>query len=674
MKRIWPILFGLLLLAAPTAVQAQFTYTTNNGAITLDAYTGAGGAVVISNFVTSIGDSAFLRCTSLTSVTIPGSVTGIGADAFFDCTGLTNLAIPASVTNIGVEAFEECTSLASVVFCGNAPIADSTVFAGDNNATVYHLPGTTGWSSTFSGLAALQVTPAGSFNCTTNAGAITITGYTGSGGAVVIPPIINGLLVTSIGAGAFLECARLTSVTIPASVTNIGNYAFYDCNRLTSIMIPASVTSIGDYVFEWCSSLTNITIPGSVTNIGDYAFWGTGLASVTIPNCVTSIGDAAFGDCGSLQAITVAPQNPYYSSVAGVLFDISQTTLLQYPAGKAGSSYDIPNTVTNIGVEAFFDCTGLASVTIPKSVTSIGEYSFWGTGLASVTIPGSVTSIGDLAFAECNNLTNVYFAGNAPAADSSVFLDDNATVYYLPGTTGWSNTFGGILAAELQSPYSFTVNADETITINGYTGPGGTLAIPATIIGLPVTSIGDWAFYGSANLSGLTIPGSVTSIGDYAFQYCTSLTSLLIPNSVTTIGSEVFADCTSLTSVTIPGSVTSLANDFFGCTNLTSVTIENGVTSIANNAFIECFSLASMTIPGSVTNIGDSAFTLCQSMTAITVNAQNAFYRSLNGVLFDKGETTLVAYPGGRGGGYTIPNGVTIIADDVSRLYGNVPF
>ena len=167
-----------------------------------------------------------------------------------------------------------------------------------------------------------------------------------------------------------------------------------------------------------------------------------------------------------------------------------------------------------------------------------------------------------------------YFAGNAPRADSTVFAGDtNATVYYLPSTTGWSNTFGGIQAAKLLYPYAFTVNADETITIDGYTGPGGTVTIPATIIGLPVTGIGDWAFMGTS-LSSVTIPGSVTSIGNYAFvecsnltsvtiadsvtfyiwnyafQYCTSLTSLLIPNSVSTIGSEVFADCTSLTSVT----------------------------------------------------------------------------------------------------------------------------
>ena len=125
MKRTWPVLLGLLLLAAP-AVQAQFTYTTNNGAITLTAYSGAGGAVVISNFVTSIGTSAFYHKTGLTSITIPASVTNIVGFAFYDCTSLT-----------------------SVYFNGNAPLANPFAFEGDNKATLYYLAGTTGWSSPF---------------------------------------------------------------------------------------------------------------------------------------------------------------------------------------------------------------------------------------------------------------------------------------------------------------------------------------------------------------------------------------------------------------------------------------------------------------------------------------------------------------------------------------------
>jgi hypothetical protein len=187
MKRTWPVLLGLLLLGAPAAVQAQFSYTTNAGAITITGYSGHGGAVTIpastnGHPVTSIGDEAFLNCTSLTNITIPNGVTNIGNSAFEACTSLAGVTIPGSVTSIGQDAFAATsltsvtipgsvtsigqdafygTDLASVYFKGNAPTADSSVFLYDNNPTVYYLPGTTGWTnfSTNTGLSVVLWNP-----------------------------------------------------------------------------------------------------------------------------------------------------------------------------------------------------------------------------------------------------------------------------------------------------------------------------------------------------------------------------------------------------------------------------------------------------------------------------------------------------------------------------------
>jgi hypothetical protein len=191
---------------------------------------------------------------------------------------------------------------------------------------------------------------------------------------------------------------------------------------MTSITIPNSVTSIMEDAFAACNSLTNVTIPESVT----------------------SIGDAAFVACEGLSAITVGPLNPVYSSAAGVLFNKSQTTLIQCPGAKAGT-YIVPNSVTSIGDHAFYDCASLTNVTIPNSVTSIADSVFaWCSSLTTVTIPAGVTSIGSSEFQSCANLAGVYFEGNCPTVGSLAFFGaNNATIYYLPGTTGWGTTFGG---------------------------------------------------------------------------------------------------------------------------------------------------------------------------------------------------------------------------------------
>jgi hypothetical protein len=256
------------------------------------------------------------------------------------------------------------------------------------------------------------------YTYSTNAdGSANIVAYAGPPWVVTIPANINGLTVTTIGDNAFEGCYNLWSVTIPNSVTSIGDLAFFECKSLTSVILPNSVTSIGGSAFYYCTSLTSVTLPNSVTSIGDYTFQGcASLTSVTLPNSVTSIGSEAFAECYGLTSVT------------------------------------IENGVTSIGDYAFFECTSLTSVTIPNSVTTIGTNAFaLCFRLTSVTIPASVTSIGMAAFAGCYRLTEVYFQGNAPSPtnDSTVFSDnliypnDPATVYYLPGTTGWGAMFDG---------------------------------------------------------------------------------------------------------------------------------------------------------------------------------------------------------------------------------------
>lgn len=179
------------------------------------------------------------------------------------------------------------------------------------------------------------------------------------------------------------------------------------------------------------------------------------------------------------------------------------------------------------------------------------------------------------------------------------------------------------LSADTFGPFTYT-NTGSAITITKYTNPGpvgviGAVEIPATIDGLPITAIGDYAFYFGVGLTGVTIPGTVTSIGLQAFAYCYYLTDVTIPASVTSIGVDAFLFCYALTRVTILLGITSIGpSAFYGCTHLTDITIPCSVASIGSQAFCACSGLTGISIPGSVSSIGDSAFSMCTKLTAAT--------------------------------------------------------
>ena len=285
-------------------------------------------SVTIPNSVTSIGDKAFFGCENLTSVTIPNSVTSIGKDTFGFCTSLTSVTIPNSVTNIGDYAFENCTSLTSVTIPNSVTSIGKSVFSRCEDLT--------------------------SINVNT---------------ANRIYTSVNGVLYNKNKTEIVCYPAGKTasSFIIPNSVTSIGAYVFYYCENLTSVTIPNSVTNIGDYAFENCTSLTSVTIPNSVTNIGDYAFWGCdSLTSITIPNSIISIGANAFEWTG------------YYNNESnwtdGVLY--IGNCLMNADPNVVPDSYAIKDGTTVIANHAFYDCENLTSVTMPKSVTGIGETAF----------------------------------------------------------------------------------------------------------------------------------------------------------------------------------------------------------------------------------------------------------------------------------------------------------
>jgi len=333
------------------------------------------------------------------------------------------------------------------------------------------------------------------FTYTTNNGALTITGYSGPGGAVTIPSAIGGLPVAGIGTSAFEDnhslvsiaipdsvtaigdaafdyCYNLTSITIPEGVTSIGNYAFGYCSSLLAFTIPNGVTSIGTGAFDGCTDLTSVTIPDGVASIGAYAFaWCGQLASLTIPESVTNIGQLAFAGCASLGSVAIP--NGVTSIGEGAFVGCTLLRSVTIPGGVMSigdqafswciglTSVTISEGVASIGEWAFADCTNLPAATIPSSVTSIGGMAFYADArLSAVTIGPGVTTIGAEAFANCARLLGVYFQGDAPSAGPNVFSTDvDAVVYYLPGTAGWGASFCGLPAAMLSPPPGPTITA-----------------------------------------------------------------------------------------------------------------------------------------------------------------------------------------------------------------------
>lgn len=662
--------------------------------------------------LTEIGDSAFATCLSLYEINVPDGTKKIGQEAFYGCTNLKVISLPDSTESVARDAFKDANYLLNtdnwengVLYIGNVlykadpeklpesyEIKEGTVCIADmafydcRSLKSVVIPDTVKYIGNYAFCNCYNLASANIPTATVSIGASAFDNCNLK--SVTIPAS-----VTAIGEGAFSNCNNLTevifeegnqlekveaetfswcsnlkSISLPSTVTEIGYEAFYYMNHyyswndngIVEFAFPESLKVIGENAF-YNAGIKNADIPEGTEEIGNYAFQNSAVETVSIPSTVTKIGENSFYNCNYLTSITVAPENPVYSSENGVLFNKDKTVLFAYPAGLE-ASYTVPASVERIENIAFYNAkiTGI-SFADNSRLKEIGTNAFYNCdGLeGKLDLPDTLETVGDNAFRYCNGITDISISASVSSIGNYAFLHMNSlsSITVDPDNAYYSSDENGVL-----------FNKDKSVLL---LYPRAT-ALTEYEIPASVTEISEYAFYNVSKLSEISFADNIRllKIDNSAFSCCTGLAEIVLPETVEYIGYGAFESCSSLTSIHIPDAVTALnSSTFYNCTSLESITFgdDSRLSVIDVNAISSCNALEEITIPARVKNFSSdrhNPFDGCQGLKAVKVDEDNRYFTAEDGVLYSYDKQTVYCYPRAKeAASYTAPVELTTVAN-----------
>lgn len=400
------------------------------------------GDLIIPDGTRGIASIPQIIFEDITSLSIPKSVFYIGRNVFFDCSSLSSIIVEEGNENYdsrdNCNAIIEKTSNELILGCKNTIIPNNVVSIGDY---------------AFEGALELNSLSIPNSVTTIGHGAFDSCGFT----SIDIPNSVS-----TLGDYVCGYCKNLVSVNIPSTVSYVGRFAFTSCESLSSISIPSSITKLEDGLLCYCSSLSSVTIPNSVTSIGDDVFQGcTSLASISIPNSVKSIGERAFSYCSSLESILIPRSvNSIGSQIVSYCDNLSQIVVEN--DNKTYDSRENSNTINEKNTNTII--AGCKNSVIPNSVTSIGDYAFWGClGLSSINIPINIKTIGNYAFYQCNDLTSVIIPNSISSIEYYTFGNcKNLTTVTIPNSITFINHYAFAKCKNLKDVFCYPKNVPLT--------------------------------------------------------------------------------------------------------------------------------------------------------------------------------------------------------------------